>query len=130
MADPPWKVFETYVAKLLGLDATCSSGSTWHDKGDAVSRDRNDPFPLYAECKLTEHASKSVTLRDLNTGEELAALVGKRFIMPIRFHLPGPPVGEHDYVVLSLHDFKELLDGYRVAVLAGRLAQLGDPVGE
>lgn len=106
----PWRKFEQDVAELLGLDATLSSGSTWHDKGDAVTRGRSAPFPIYAECKYTQRASKIVKLRDLQAGEELAATVGKRFIMPIRLHPSGPFVGEHDYVVLSLHDFKELLD--------------------
>jgi hypothetical protein len=107
--DMGWQAFETHVAELLGLDATCSSGSTWHDKGDAVSRDRDHPFPLYAECKYTEHSSRSLALRDLMAGQELAAGVGKRFILPIRFWLRGATRPE-DYVVMSLHDFAELME--------------------
>jgi hypothetical protein len=108
MLEPGWKAFEAYVAELLGLDATCSSGSTWHDKGDAVSRDRNDPFPLYAEAKYTEKLSFSLKLNDLMNYSARAAQVGKRFILPLRFghRTKGQSL---DYVVLSLHDFAELL---------------------
>jgi hypothetical protein len=111
MPDIGWQNFEVEVAELLGLDPTCHSGSTWHDKGDAVSRGRNSLFPLFAECKYTEKISFTLGLLPLNNYAEQAAQVGKRFILPLRFW-PRGASRPTDFVVLSLHDFKELVDGY------------------
>lgn len=104
---PRWQEFESYVAELLDLDATLSSGSKWFDKGDAVSRGRGS-FPLYAECKFTTKASKSLALRDLRAARELAGIIGKRFILPLRFWPENTPRPD-DFVLLSLSDFCELL---------------------
>jgi len=117
-----WERWEAEVASILALDRTISSGNRFHDPGDAVTRDRSDPYPLYADAKYTTKASFSLRSSELRDYGEIAAGLGKRFILPVRFgnqprrtstcpHL----VGDNDYVVLTFHDFVELLDGYRKA---------------
>lgn len=102
-----WRGHEHDIAEMFGLDQTLSSGSKFHDPGDAVTRGKGHPFPLYAEAKYTEHMSKTVRLRDLMAGQELAVGTGKRFIMPIRFW-PRGAASPADYILLSAHDFAEL----------------------
>ena len=110
---PAWKRFEEDVAALLGLSPTIASGSKHYDPGDGVHRGLSHAFPLYADAKYTEHIAFALKSFELRQYVERAAEMGKRFIMPIRFG--SKAVGHHeDYVVLSLHDFKELLDGHRI----------------
>ena len=104
-----WKAFERHVTKLLGLDATITSGNKFFDQGDAVTRGRGSSFPLFADAKYTEHFSHALQLKTLSDLHEQAAGVGRRMIMPIRFWPPGIP-GPEDYVVLRLHDFAELME--------------------
>jgi len=104
--EPKWQAHERYVQQVLGLDSTITSGNKWFDPGDAVTRGRTSPFPLYADCKCTEKGSFSLKLSDLNDLQHRAAMSGKRLVMPIRFH---PSVGPQDYLVIGLHDFAELL---------------------
>ena len=56
----------------------------------------------------TDHVSKSIRLAELQQWSRKAQEFGKRFIMPIRFW-PRGQQGPHDYVLLSLDDFAELL---------------------
>ena len=105
MSEPKWQRHEREVQQLLGLGSTITSGSEWFDPGDGVTRGRTSPFPLYADCKCTEKHSFSLKLADLYQMQDRAAEMGKRFIMPIRFH---PAVGPQDYVLLGLHDFAEM----------------------
>jgi hypothetical protein len=110
-----WQHWEDEVAQHLGLDTTIHSGIRFFDPGDAVTRGNEGPFPLLADCKYTESHSFSLRSADLRQMGETAMALGKRFILPLRFALRnGLHVGGEDYVVLSFHDFKELLDGYRV----------------
>ena len=104
-----WQVFENYVTHQLGLDATIHSGNKFFDQGDAVSRGRGLPFPLFADAKYTEHFSRALKLSELCDCAQAAAKLGKRMIMPIRFWPPEHTVPQ-DYVVLSLHDFAELME--------------------
>lgn len=104
--EPKWQRHEREVADILGLRRTITSGNKWFDPGDGVTRGRS-PFPLYADCKCTEKHSFSLKLADLYQMQDRAAEMGKRLIMPVRFH---PAVGPQDYVVIGLHDFAELLD--------------------
>jgi hypothetical protein len=104
-----WKTFERHVTELLGLDATIASGSKFFDQGDAVTRGRGTPFPLFADAKYTEHFAMSVSVKMLTALSEQATALGRRMIMPIRFWPPGVP-GPEDYVVLRLHDFAELME--------------------
>lgn len=103
-----WEHFEKYVAKLFDLDLTLASGSQFHDRGDAVTRGRQDAFPLYADAKYTERASFSLKIRELRHYTEAAAEQGKRLLVPLRFWLKGD-YAPSDWVILSLHDLKELL---------------------
>ena len=103
-----WQHHETYVAGVLGLDTTLASGALFHDPGDAVTRGHS-PFPLYADCKYTVHHSFSIKDRQLRQYAHRAAELGRRLILPIRFW----PYEEHDpqdWVVISLHDLRELMD--------------------
>lgn len=104
-----WKTFERHVQEVLGLSATITSGNKWYDPGDAVSRDRKHPFSLYADAKYTEHFGLFLQLKMLHDLTERAADQGKRMVMPIRFW-PKGIVSPDDYVVLSLHDFAELME--------------------
>ena len=107
MTEPKWQRHEREVRELLGLDATITSGNKWFDPGDGITRGRRSPFPLYADCKCTEKHSFSLKLADLYHLQDRAADMGRRLIVPIRFH---PAVGPQDYCLIGLHDFAELLD--------------------
>jgi hypothetical protein len=102
-----WEAFEAEVTEMLGLGRTITSGNKWFDRGDAVSRDHADPFPLYVDAKFTEKISFSLRLRELHDYSRQAAEVGKRLALALRLWPPAAPPS--DYVVLSLHDFAELL---------------------
>lgn len=102
--EPKWQRHEREVADILGLRRTITSGNKWYDPGDGTSRGR---FPLYVDCKCTEKGSFSLKLDTLNDLQFRAAEMGRRLILPVRFH---PDVGPQDYVVIGLHDFAELLD--------------------
>ena len=106
-----WQNHEKYVAELLGLDQPSCSGNKWYDPGDGVTRGESS-FPLYADCKCTEKKSFSLNSATLADLEQRAADLGKRMIMPVRFH-PRRHVIPQDYVVIGLSDFVELLEGHR-----------------
>lgn len=98
-----WQEFEKEVAEILGLRQTIRSGVKFHDVGDATSPGRGG---LICDAKLTKRLSFSLNFPFLERWLEQAALVGKRFIMPIRWAPVGSP--PTDFVVLTLHDFMEL----------------------
>lgn len=104
-----WQTWEREVAEMFGLDQTLSSGSTFRDPGDATHRGRHFPFPVLADAKHTTFASYSLRLKFLRDWQEAAAEQGKRFIMPIRFHLTAENSND-DWVLISAHDLAELLD--------------------
>lgn len=104
-----WEIWEREAAELFGLDQTLASGSKFRDVGDAVQRGRHFPFPVLADAKYTEFASHSLKLKFLRDWQEVAAERGKRFIMPIRFHLKAENSND-DWVLISAHDLAELLD--------------------
>ncbi len=110
MSRPGWEHHEKDIQELLGLDSTICSGNKHYDPGDAVDNrhPRETLFPLVADCKYTDHVSKSIRLAELQQWSRKAQEFGKRFIMPIRFW-PRGQQGPHDYVLLSLDDFAELL---------------------
>ena len=107
------------MAERLGLRRTISSGNKHFDPGDAVSTDRNDPFPLYADAKCTSANSFSLKAYELRQFTERAIEVGRRFIMPIRFWSPGSQ--HEDYVVIGFNDFQDLIERYREMVVSQRL---------
>lgn len=109
-----WQEHEAYIQKILGLDSTVASGAKFHDPGDAV--DHRHPsesdFRIMADAKFTEKGSYSVSLKFLRQMTDKAMEVGKRFILPIRLW-PNTEQLPHDYVVVSLDDFAELLEKSR-----------------
>jgi hypothetical protein len=107
----PWEQWEAEMADRLGLTRTISSGNKHFDPGDAVTRGRNDPFPLYADAKCTSANSFSVKAYELRQYTERAVEAGKRFIMPLRFWSPSNH--HEDYVVIGFDDFQELLERAR-----------------
>lgn len=102
-----WQAHEEDVQKLLGLDSTICSGNKFYDPGDGVDRShpRQNSFALIIDAKCTAAKSFSVKAEFLKEWEEKAAMLGKRFAMPIRFE-----ASQQDYVLLSLNDFAELLE--------------------
>ncbi len=72
---------------------------------DLIEQHYGNCLRVFADCKCTEKHSFSLKLADLYQMQDRAAEMGKRFIMPIRFH---PAVGPQDYVLLGLHDFAEM----------------------
>jgi hypothetical protein len=94
---------------MFGLDATITSGNKFFDPGDGVTRDREAPFPLYADCKCTSMASMSIRVLHLRQYAARAAELGKRFIMPIRFHIVAED-SHDDWVLIQAHDLAELID--------------------
>lgn len=104
-----WQRWEYQAARALGLDITITSGNKFFDPGDATSRGRGDPFPLLVDCKLTERGSFSLNAQTMRHYAQRAAEAGKRFVLALRYSMRKGSY-EEDYVVLSFHDFSELLD--------------------
>lgn len=104
-----WKQHEEDMAKLFGGRKTITSGNKFYDPGDVVTSSVDSDFPIFADCKYTEHSSMSIKLLTLRDLGEKAASLGKRFIMPIRYHVKAEGT-DNDYVLLSAHDFAELLE--------------------
>lgn len=109
-----WEAHEGHVQDLLGLDSTIASGSKFHDVGDAVDRSHpNDSdFRILADAKSTERGSYSVSLKFMRQMTDKAQALGKRFILPIRMW-PKTEMLPHDYVVVGLDDFAELMEKAR-----------------
>lgn len=109
-----WEEHEKAIQRLLGLDSTIASGAKFHDPGDAV--DHRHPsesdFRILADAKYTEKGSYSVNLKFLRQMTDKAMELGKRFILPIRMW-PNTEQLPHDYVVVTLDDFAELLEKSR-----------------
>lgn len=106
MADD-WERWERESAEMFGLDQTLTSGNKFFDPGDATHRGRSTPFPLLVDAKYTTRSSYSLKLKFLRDMTHRAAEQGKRFLLPLRFHVKGTT---EDFVVLRAHDFAELLD--------------------
>lgn len=105
-----WEAHERHVQRVLGLDSTIASGSKFHDIGDAVDRrhPNESDFRILADAKYTEKGSYSLSLKFLSQMADKATALGKRFLLPVRFW-PATEKIPHDYVVISLDDFTELL---------------------
>lgn len=99
---------EDWITRTFALASTISSGSKFFDPGDAVTRGHDHPFPLYVDGKFTDKASRSISLKELGSIESEALALGKRMVMALRFW-PVKHVAPEDYVVLTAHDFAELL---------------------
>jgi hypothetical protein len=107
-----WQAHEKDIQGLLGLDSTICSGNKFYDPGDGVDRSHptQNSFALIVDAKCTTAASFSLKLAFLKEWEEKAAGLGKRFAMPIRFEPLSDFDAKHDYVLLTLNDFAELLE--------------------
>lgn len=107
-----WRGHEEYVQKLLGLDSTICSGNKFYDPGDGVDRSHPDenPFALIIDAKCTAAKSFSIKAELLREWMLSAAMLGKRFAMPIRFENPLEYDGNEDYILMGLDDFAELLE--------------------
>ena len=108
----PWIKHEAYVNEVLGLSSTVASGSQWHDPSDGTNREHPTEiaYPLMVDCKLTEHLSFGVRSQELRQWMKKARMLGKVFVMPLRF------VSGHsytDYVVVPLSDFVDILESAR-----------------
>jgi hypothetical protein len=106
-----WARFEQDVQRLLGLDATPASGAGFRAPGDAVDtrHPRDEDYRMMADCKHTEHGSFSLNLKFLRQWVERAEGFGRRFVLPVRFHVKVANQN-YDFVVLPLDDFAELCD--------------------
>lgn len=103
-----WEAHEKDLQEMFGLEPTITSGSKFYDPGDAVTRGRTHPFPLYVDGKYTTKRSRSVSLKELRDYQGRAAEIGKRMVLALRYW-PISDTQPEDYVVLSAHDFAELL---------------------
>jgi hypothetical protein len=114
MTTKGWQEHEAHVQKVLGLDSTAASGAKFHDIGDAVDRrhPNDSEFRLLADAKYTEKGSYSVNLKFLRQMTDKALELGKKFILPVRLW-PNTEQLPHDYVVVSLDDFAEMLEKSR-----------------
>lgn len=112
MMKPGWRAWESYVAEVLGCDPTLASGNQWFDPGDATTRGRHSPFPLYVEAKYSEKKTFVLNLRQIRQAHHRAVEMGKRFVMPIRLWPKASRteiVGPADYALIPLNDLAELL---------------------
>lgn len=109
-----WSAWESYINRLLDLDATLASGSQAHDVGDGVDRRHHTEtdYALMADAKYTERKSFSVSAKLMGQYVRRAAEMGKRFILPVRLvDIRANTVD--DYVVVPLQDYVTLLETYR-----------------
>lgn len=113
--EPGWETFEAHVNNLLLLDSTVASGSQYHDPGDGV--DRSHPsetdMAVMVDAKYTVGRSFSISAKLLRQYVERAAMGGKRFVLAVRMTDPKDVISSHDYAVLPLDDYAELLSAYR-----------------
>ena len=109
MSKRGFEAHEDWVAETFSLRNTITSGNKFYDPGDCVTADPDSRFPLFVDAKYTEKHSQSVRVRDLHYYQSIAAELGKRMVVALRFWHKDA-VGPSDYVVLSAHDFLELLD--------------------
>lgn len=96
---------------VLGLESTPGSGNQFHSPGDGTTPGHPalHRFPIITDSKYSEAWSTTLRLLTLKQWSVKAAEQGKRFVMPLRF-FPRGSRQPSDWVVLSLHDFVELLE--------------------
>ena len=107
---PDWHAHEDYVAELLGIDKTVSSGNKFYDISDAVSREHvlENRVQFMADAKSTRNKTFRIGRDFLKDYREASIIRGKIFLLPIRFEVKG--TGEvHDWILLHANDFSELL---------------------
>lgn len=109
-----WDAWESYINQVLGLEATLASGSQAHDPGDGVDRRHHSEtdYAIMADAKYTERKSFSISAKLMGQYVRRAAEFGKRFVLPVRLVDSGTKE-VHDYIVVPLQDYVELLEVYR-----------------
>lgn len=109
-----WEAWESYINRVLGLQATLASGSQAHDPGDGVDRRHHSEtdYALMVDCKYTEQKSFSVNAKLLGQYIRRAAEAGKSFVLPVRL-VDKSTKDVHDFVVVPLQDYVMLLETYR-----------------
>lgn len=99
---------ERFLVSLLGGRKTKASGSVWKDQMDGRHNRRDVPFAFAWDGKSTLGKSVGVSRAMWEKAREQAA--GERPLLALRFYdAERLDVGE-DLVVLSAHDFAELLE--------------------
>lgn len=98
---------EAFLADLLGGRKTRASGSVWKDQMDGRHNRLDAPFAFAWDGKSTRGRSIGVTRDMWEKAREQAA--GERPLLALRWYETDClDVGE-DLVVLSAHDFAEML---------------------
>lgn len=109
----PWEHLERDVRERLGLDATTCSGNKFFDSGDAVDNRADSPWPLWVDAKHTVRKAFPVAFGEIDALHRRAQGLGKRFALAVRFNQPKTTRGslrvDHDYVLIPMDDFEELL---------------------
>lgn len=99
---------ENFLTEILGGRKTRASGSVWKDQMDGRHNRMDVPFAFAWDGKSTLAGSVSVSRKMWEKAREQAA--GERPLLGIRFYdTERLDVGE-DLVVLSAHDFAEMLE--------------------
>jgi hypothetical protein len=99
---------ENFLTEILGGRKTRASGSVWKDQMDGRHNRMDVPFAFAWDGKSTLAASVSVSRKMWEKAREQAA--GERPLLGLRFYdTERLDVGE-DLVVMSAHDFAEMLE--------------------
>lgn len=99
---------EDFLAELLGGRRTRASGAVWKDQMDGRVSRFEVPFAFAWDGKSTRGKSIGITRDMWNKAREQAG--GERPLLALRWYTTDRlDVGE-DLVVLSAHDFAELLE--------------------
>lgn len=110
-----WEAHERDLQEMLGLDATVASGSQFWDSGDAVDNNGASPWPLWVDGKCTEKKSYSVKRDEVSHWQNRAEMLGKRFMLAIRFFDLFDRKLCADYALIPMEDYVEMLNELRKA---------------
>lgn len=107
MPVPDWEKFEQDCQEILGLHSVPGSGNQFYHVGDGVTGHHSEnPIGIVIDAKTTIHGSYSLKQEFLDEWEDKAELLGKTFILPIRFLKSK---SKRDYAVMELEDVVALL---------------------
>lgn len=102
------RAHEEFLAKLLGGRKTKASGSQWKDQMDG--RHSRDSLPYAYAWDGKSSLGKSIGVSRVMWEKAREQAAGERPLLALRFYdTERLDVGE-DLVVLSLHDFAEMLE--------------------
>lgn len=98
---------ERFLVEILGGRRTKASGAVWKDQMDGRHNRRDVPFAFAWDGKST--MAKSVGVSRVMWAKAVEQAAGERPLLALRFYdTERLDVGE-DLVVLSAHDFAEML---------------------